>query len=62
MNPVEQTFPFITPTQQTAITSAFVTHSSGPIITFPVSQPFSGNVESPLPIFNYPYNNSERGD
>ena len=61
MNPVEQTYPFITPTQQTAITSVFVTHSSGPIITFPVSQPFSGNVASPLPIFNYPYNNSARG-
>lgn len=60
MNPVEQTFPFITPSQQTAITSAFVTHSSGHIITFPINQPFSGNVASPLPIFNYPYNNSAR--
>lgn len=60
MNPAEQTSPFITPTQQTAITSAFVTHSSGPVITFPTNQPFSGNVALPLSIFDYPYNNSAR--
>lgn len=60
MNPVEQTFPFITPAQQTLITASLVTHSSGHNITFPVNQPFSGNVTSPLPIFNYPYNNSLR--
>lgn len=60
MKPVEQTFPFITPTQQTAIISAFATHSSGPIITFSANQPFSGNVASPLSIFNYQTNNTGR--